>query len=358
MRISNPIASLATVRMCIMSMMHSDPHRKLARHARSPFLIVSVCSMLLLCLPNAQAGQFVVGRYAGEFMSLGAGARALAMGGAALANPTPATAGYYTPSRLAGLNYNDIEFMHANLIDNLYTYDELSYARPMSDGTAGSLSILYTRVGDIPLTKLADPNRPLTDENRVLVDSKSSDNELAVLGSMGRMVWTNWRAGASAKILYKSVAGESAYGLGFDVGMGRTVSKSLEVGVAAHDLTTSILAWSTGRTEAILPSIVLGGAYQIDLHAVNAHVTVVADLNGHFESRGDAEQIAAGPLSVNPQAGLEYLISTAVSLRGGYDGQNLTAGAGLHISVVNVDAAFQNHPDLGFTHRVSLGVHW
>jgi hypothetical protein len=314
--------------------------------------------MLLGLAVHSAHGQLVIGRYAGEFLSLGAGARALAMGGASVAAPTPSTASYYNPSALAGWSKHCVEFMHASQFDNLYSYDYLSYASALRNGYAGSLTALYTRVGDIPVTKLADPGQPLSDENRVLLDHKTGDHELAVVAGAGRRFESGWRVGANAKVLFKTVAGHSAEGLGVDVGVGRTVAKGLDVGLMARDLTTSILAWSTGRTEAILPSLTLGGAWQLDLTSLNARISVAADLEGHFESRGEAETVHAGPLSVQPHAGVEYLISNTVALRGGYNGDALTAGAGIRFAWMNVNAAFQNHSDLGFTHRVSVGINW
>jgi hypothetical protein len=307
---------------------------------------------------QAAYGQLVIGRYAGEFLSLGAGARALAMGGASVAAPTPSTASYYNPSALAGVQHRFAEFMHASQFDNLYTYDYLSFAAPMRSGYAGSITALYTRVTDIPVTRLADPSQPLSDNNPVLLDHKTGDHELALMAGVGRQLPSGWRAGANAKLLFKTVAGESAEGLGVDLGVGRTVAKGVDIGLMARDLTTSILAWSTGRTEAILPSLVVGGAWSQDLSSLNARITATGDLNGHFESRGDAEKVHAGPLSVQPQAGLEYLISNTVALRGGYNGDAFTAGAGIHLAWMNVNAAFQNHTDLGFTHRVSVAVTW
>jgi hypothetical protein len=322
-------------------------------------LLTITALLLVVCAFTAPASaQLVIGRYAGEFLSLGAGARALAMGGASVALPTPSTASYYNPSALAGIDKHYVEFLHASQFDNLYSYDYLSYASALNNGYAGSITALYTRVGDIPVTKLADPNQPLSDENRVLLDYKTGDHELAVMAGVGRKFASGWRAGANAKLLFKTVAGESAEGLGVDLGVGRTVAKGVDVGLMARDLTTSILAWSTGRTEAILPSLALGGAWVTDVSSLNAKVSVVADLDGHFESRGEAEKIHAGPLSVSPHAGVEYLISNTVALRGGYNGDAFTAGAGIRFAWMNVNAAFQNHSDLGFTHRVSVGITW
>jgi hypothetical protein len=321
-------------------------------------LSMLVGGLIIAGTATPAAGQLVIGRYAGEFLSLGAGARALAMGGASVAGPTPATASYYNPSALAGIGRHYIEFMHASQFDNLYSYDYLSFAKSVSNDYAGALTVLYTRVGDIPITKLDNPNLPLSDANRVLVDKKTGDNELALIAGAGRRFGSGWRAGANAKLLFKNVAGESAEGLGFDLGLGRSLPMGFEVGLMARDITTSILAWSTGRTEAILPSVDMGAAWTDELPGLNAKITVAADLDGHFESRGDAERVNAGALSVQPKGGVEYLIANTVALRGGYTGDSFTAGAGLKLAWLNVGAAFQNHPDLGFTHRVSAGVTW
>ena len=136
--------------------------------------------------------EWVAGRYAGEFLSLGAGARALAMGGASVAQPTPTASVYYNPSALAEIEKRHAEFMHASQFENLYTYDYLSFAGRLPGGHAAGVTMLYTRVSDIPLTQLADPNRPLSDNNRVLVTKETGDHELALLAGAARRIQSGW----------------------------------------------------------------------------------------------------------------------------------------------------------------------
>ncbi len=309
-----------------------------------------------LVVTQAVQAQWVIGRYAGEFLDLGAGARSLAMGGASTASPSAGTAGYYNPAGLSGLEKRSVEFMHASQFDNLFSYDYLSFATPMQNGMSGALTILYARVSDIPLTRLADPTQPLSDGNRVEVDGQTGDNEWAVMASGGRTLGRSWDAGATAKLLTKSVAGEAAVGLGFDVGVQRAIGNRAEIGAAVRDVTTSTLAWSTGRTESILPTVSLGGRWSAPLHAMNAEITLAADADTRFESRGEAEVISAGPLSIEPRLGAEYLISHTVALRAGLRGERFTAGAGLLFGSLAVHAALEDHEDLGLTHRVSVGV--
>ncbi|MBK8129897.1 MAG: hypothetical protein IPK53_13660 [bacterium] len=316
---------------------------------------IGLVMAVVLCAQVATA-QWVIGRYAGEFLDLGAGARALAMGGASTASPVIATAGYYNPAALAGMAGRSIEFMHASQFDNLFTYDFLSYATPMQRGMSGAVTVLYARVGDIPLTKLADPSQPLSDANRVEVDGETGDHEWAVMASGGRQLNASWDVGATAKILSKSVAGETAVGLGFDLGVQRAVGRRSEIGAAVRDVTTSTMAWSTGRTESILPTVSLGGRWSAPLRAMNADITLAADAVARFETRGEAEVIAAGPVSIEPRLGAEYLIARTVALRAGLKGERFTAGAGLLFGSLNVHAALEDHADLGLTNRVSVGV--
>jgi hypothetical protein len=159
-------------------------------------------------------------------------------------------------------------------------------------------------------------------------------------------------------LLYKGVAEKSAYGVGFDVGAARELGQHASIGFAVRDLTGSALAWTTGRTEIIPPSILAGGSWETALPSLRADVRIMADLLGRFESRGEAEVIDAGALSIEPRVGVEYLISKVVALRGGLMGDNITAGAGISVSSVTLDYAFQPHEELGNTHRVSIGLKW
>ncbi len=316
-----------------------------------------VASALTVIYVEPCSAQFVIGRYAGEFLSLGAGGRALAMGGAAVASPMPASAVYYNPASLAGLKSHSAEFMHASQFDNAFTYDYLSFVKPSGDRSGLGFTAVYSRVTDIPLTRLSDPSRPISDNNRVEIRKQSGDHEIALMAGIGRFM-SAWKTGATAKLLMKSVADESAFGLGLDVGVARELNSRASVALVVRDVSTSMLAWSTGRTEAILPSIVLGGAYRLDLTAANASIAIAPELETHFESRGEAELISAGPASIQPRLGIEYEIAKTVALRGGANGEDITYGAGLTFSSLNIAAAFQNHSDLGFTHRISAGYSW
>ena len=77
---------------------------------------------LLLFTPQLYAA-----KYAGEAFSLGVGGRALALGGAAIAGPFDATAGYWNPAGLASLSGRNISAMHAETFGSLLNHDFVGY---------------------------------------------------------------------------------------------------------------------------------------------------------------------------------------------------------------------------------------
>ena len=88
-----------------------------------------VCAILLTVVPQVSA-QTTIGKYAGEFLAIGVGGRALGMGGAYVAVANDVTSGYYNPAGLIHLNYPQIELMHEERFGSLVNYDYAAVAIP------------------------------------------------------------------------------------------------------------------------------------------------------------------------------------------------------------------------------------
>ena len=67
------------------------------------------------------------GRYAGDFMMIGSGARALGMGGAFASLADDGSAIYWNSGGLSQIRDSEVSAMHAFLYKNLASYDHLSY---------------------------------------------------------------------------------------------------------------------------------------------------------------------------------------------------------------------------------------
>lgn len=336
--------------------------------------------LLLLALVTALPcwGSWLTdGKYAGEFLSLGVDARALGMGGAYVALATGASAAYWNPAGLARLSADEVSLMHAEQFDGIVGYNYGCYGQPRRDGSGWAVGIVHLGVGDIPVTALEDPTvglgepKPNGEQNRVIVDEWTSDTEMAFFGGFGKAASSMLSYGASAKLIGKWIAHESAYGIGFDLGARLTPWRNVAFGAMLQDATTTAVIWGTGHKELIAPTLKLGGAYQVDIPALIARLSLAADFDLRFTDRGRADQFQLGDMTVDTHVGLEYFINVSgngVALRAGAEPSreqadegffgNYTFGAGLLLRHLHLDYAFLAHPELGDTHRVALSILW
>lgn len=314
--------------------------------------------LLLASLANGQT----VAKYAGEFMSIGVGGRALGLGGAHVALANDATAGYWNPGALARINYPEVIVMHDERFGNLINYDFASVAIPYSADVSLGLSILRLGVDGIPDTRngwvdvngnniFDDSNRP--DYNKITYFNAA---DWAIYFTYAKQVSADFMYGANVKLIRRDLAEASATGIGFDVGALYSPLPNLYLGVNAQDITTTLVAWSTGRNELVAPTVKLGTTYFLDLFG--GRFAPALDVDLRFENRRFASIANIGPVSIDPRAGLEFDYKNTVALRVGYsDVKQITVGAGIHLRMIDVDysfAKFGGDETLGNTHRISL----
>ena len=325
--------------------------------------IFSLPLLSLLIVNFALAGDFRTAKYGSEFLSLGAGGRALGMGGAYCALANDVTAGYWNPAGLVNVDYPQIILMHSQQFGGVVKYDYGSFAVPV--GTRRSLGIGLIRLGvdDIPVTQLSNPALKLgelyIDENGILrpntpyVARRISDAEYALFLSYGVKRSTKFALGANVKVIHKSVGDHSAWGLGFDIASTLKPVGNLLVGVNLQDVTTTILAWDTGTREVIVPALKAGVAYPLAIPGLSGSIAPAIDFDIRFEGRDYSAQFAAGPVSLDSHLGWEYQFRDAFALRIGSDVGKFSAGAGINLPKFQIDYAFLSHDELGNSHRIS-----
>lgn len=331
------------------------------------FLQELVVKSSILVLTIAFSGSLVFGqtvaKYGGEFLASGAGGRALGLGGAYVALAQDATAGYWNPGALSRIKYPEVIVMHDERFGNLINYDFASVAIPYGTDVSLGVSVLRLGVDGIPDTRNAwidnNGNGIFDNVDRLDYDKITYFNaaDWALYFTYAKQSSPDFSYGANVKIIRRDLAEHSATGIGFDVGILYSPFTDFTLGLNAQDITTTLVAWSTGRTELISPTLKLGSAYFIEFLGGRFAPTVDIDLR--FENRQFASTAHIGPVSIDPHVGLEFDFKNTVALRAGYnDLDQISLGAGLHLRKLDIDYSFvqfnSEMDNLGKTHRISL----
>jgi hypothetical protein len=203
-------------------------------------------------------------KFAGDFMALGAGARALGMGGAFSAVANDASTIYWNPAGMSGQEKRQLMLMHSEQFGDLINYNFGSYVNPtglVSEEREGSWGIALAHMG-------ADDNAVTNHLKFIDVDGDGvfepdegdrippeelgkirweSHNDYALYGSFA--VKTGWgRVGGNLKLLYTSTLdGRSGMGVGMDLGyLYRGIFPQFDVGVKLQDITGTYLHCAFG----------------------------------------------------------------------------------------------------------------
>jgi hypothetical protein len=322
----------------------------------------AVMTMLLALSVPVMAGG--IAKYAGEFISLGVGGRALGMGGAFVALANDVTAGYWNPAGLSHINYPQLALMHDERYGSLVNYDYGAVALPVGPTTSWGVSVIRLGVDDIPDTRKAgiDANGNYTedptqftriDPSRVTYFNAA---DWAFYLTYSKKQSEDFSYGANLKIIRRELGDASATGIGLDIGVWYSLTDKIVLG--AQDVTTTFLAWNTGTNELISPTVKIGSAYFID--ALGGRFAPAVDFDIRFENRKSASSFALGPVSFDAHLGTEFLFKDAVAFRIGYnDVKQVSFGAGLRLPKLNIDYSFARFAQaagerLDDTHRISL----
>jgi len=339
----------------------------------------TIILVLLLYSQNIAQG-ISIGKYAGEFLAGGVGARAIGMGSAFVALANDGTAGYWNPAGLSEINYPQVILMHANRFSGEVNYDYLSVSLPWNDKNAIGISVIRLGIDRIPDTRNAlldygfDNLSGTNDEGEGngILDPGSherldiskiryfSNTDYAFLFSFSKVKNKAISYGANIKLLRRSIGENSALGVGFDVGILYKADSGLRLGANLMDITTTLVAWDNGTKELISPTIKTGLAYMYTIPYFDIIVTPLVDWDIRFENRKYASYLNLGAISCDMHYGLELCIKRRMYIRGGInDIKKFSTGAGISLPKLFIDysfVSFNGEDGLGNSHRVSLSL--
>ncbi|MEI7812083.1 MAG: PorV/PorQ family protein [Ignavibacteria bacterium] len=327
-----------------------------------------ILASLLLLSSGLIKSQTVIGKYAGEFLAIGVGGRANGMGGAFSSVANDVTSGYWNPAGMATLDYPQIALMYSQNFGNLVNYNYAAVGIPYGVDMSFGLSIIRLSVDGIPDTRealvdaegnviydISDPRARQIDPSKV---KEFSNADWAFFFTFAKRQSGEFYYGANVKIIRRDLAEFSATGIGFDVAALYFPTERLTLGVNLQDVTTTLVAWSTGRNELITPTAKVGASYAFDF--LWGKVIPAADIDMRFENRRYASQFNIGPVSFDVRAGMEYSYKNLFAMRMGYnDVRDFTLGAGIKLPKLNIDYSFAKFAGLkenglGDSHKISL----
>jgi hypothetical protein len=350
--------------------------------------ILLLIFIFITCFRFTNLAQVNAPKYANEFLTLGVGARAAALGNTQVAIVNDVTSGYWNPAGLLNQtnDYNGI-LQHAEYFSGIAKYDYAAFSMPLDTLSALSFSIIRFGIDDIPDTRfLYDASGAVNYDNVRFFSAAdygfftSYARQLPVLGG--------FKVGGSFKIIHRK-AGQFATGWGFglDVGAQYEINK-WQIGAMFRDITGTFTAWShntdslstiytqTGNDipstslEVALPRLVVGVGRVFTFKKFGFLPTV--DVAITFDGKRNT-LIKSSFASLDPVAGLEISYASIAFLRVGiknfqelknFDSSTYlvaepTFGLGFTYSGISVDYALTSvgvQTESLYTHVFSLMV--
>jgi len=186
---------------------------------------------------NQTSSQFVtdvagVGTSAATFLEIGAGARAMAMGAAYVAQATDATALYWNPAGIAFIPGFQIEFMNCQwLAETQYNFFGLVAPIPAIRSSVG-VSLISLDYGENPVRTVERPEG---------TGEKYGARDVAVSVSYAMALTDRFSFGLSGKYINQRIWSESGSAVAMDVGVYyNTMLKGLRLGASVSNFGSDI----------------------------------------------------------------------------------------------------------------------
>jgi hypothetical protein len=335
--------------------------RELKNHLATIFGLAGILSLA----SSAGAGQ-----YAGEFLQVAVGARALGLGGAYCSLTQEGWAPYWNPAGCAHQERVELSVMHATLF-NLAQHEYINLALPLPNQATLGFSWIRLSVDDIP--KFPEPGRDSEGNLRppeewiITPQDFFNDSEDAFIFTFAKMnnldLDLGWQyfvlpmkipLGLNLKYIRQSFEDtSSSRGMGIDLGV--QVQFGLDAlldyeplgdfsaGLNLQNVGKTALSWNTvSKHRDYMPlNVKFGFSYVHPLSALNTRMVLAYDRDTAYGGQN--------------HLGLEVSYRDLLALRMGLEGEELAVGTGLGIWRVTLDYAFVSY-DLGNIHRISGSV--
>lgn len=256
---------------------------------------------IFLMIVFAETPAQIVRKYSNEFLNIGAGARALAMGGAVISNQNDVYAPMWNPAGLIRVERDwQGAAMHAEYFESIAKYDYIAFAKPL-ENSGGTIGISIVRLG---IDNILNTTQMIDAEGNIDYDkiTKFSQADYAGIISYAFHPGGNYKldVGVNAKLVYRNV-GEfaNAFGFGFDLGAIYHSESGWNYGGMLKDITTTVNFWTINQDKlsAVVNGEEFNPAPEDKMELTMPKLNVGASRN--YELNRDLEILAEGGLNVD-----------------------------------------------------------
>ena len=310
--------------------------------------IIAACGLIGILIPSLAGAAEIfdkVATFDGQFLKIGVGARAAAMGGAFVGVADDATALYWNAAGIARIDpeKSELSINHANWPAEL-SFDQIGYVFHLKR-FPGAFGVSARALSMDPMVETTayqpDPN---------VGTGRTFDAGMMAVGvTYARSFTDKFSAGLTANMIHEGLADLSQQSFAFDIGTLYDVGTlGMKIGMAISNI--------GGQMKFIEKEARIPGIFRV---GTSATLLQGADqkLIGSFEFShppDNAERLNLGG---------EYMFHRFVFLRGGYnfnyDTEGIAGGMGFHFPVsiagqADVDYAYTDMKELGGAHRFTL----
>jgi hypothetical protein len=258
------------------------------------------------------------GGYAGSFLRMGVGARAISMGNTGVAHPTNAYSTFYNPASF-GLIENHLVGLSYSFLSLDRRFEFVSFSMKVPPEAGFSIGWIESGVGDL---------KSYNSIGEITGDINQSAN--AVYFSFGRKFSDRLSIGVSLKILFEFINDGtdefdySSNGVGFDIGILYKINDDLILGGQVKDINSKFKA----NTDKIFER----GGTTIDKFPVSSRIgafyhTPLQWLRAAYDFEWSNKGLKKHHL------GLEAVHGKNLALRIGLNGDNIVFGGGLDFMI-------------------------
>ena len=322
-----------------------------------------------------------VGTAAAQFLKLGVGARAAALGEAAVTIPGDITGLYWNPASIASIDRTSFAISRNELYADM-SYNFIGAVHPLGGSSAFGVSVIYLDTGNMEITTLADPEG---------TDSYFSWEAYCIGLSYSRFVTDHLRLGGTVKYIREGAYYQKAQTIAIDLGslldtgvMGLKLGMCLSnfggsMKLSGPGLRVSHDRWETNPGTLPVDAYLKTESFPLPLiFRVGLSMQLLGKEGQLMNSEKNQMTIAVDAYDPNDallrsNLGIEYQWNNILSLRAGYRGVSVetdeygsydtasyTFGGGIaynfNFAFLRFDYAYSDFKLLGTGHIISLMI--